>query len=788
MVFNDVINILENNRDIKVVSFDIFDTLLFRTCIKPTDVFAQMYRKKKKVFSEHVKEDDWIRARQTAEGNARRSAFESYGNYEVTLNDIYAKLSPKLFRTEELKILELQCEREACFLNPEIYKLLVHIKENYSCKLILCSDMYLNSNQISSILSYNGFEQTLVDRIYVSSEYKKSKRYKSLYQTVLSDFHISPKEMLHVGDNYYSDAGVSHYMGIHSYLYNRISGAVYQFPFLALENEKNSFLCKEIFPLRLMAAAGYDSTKEMDMDERFWFNQGAMIYGPFMTYGAEWVLDVAEQNDISVIRPLMREGAFITELLKKAAGHRTKNFDIAPLYISRFAVFTSLFGNITAKEIEYLADTNNLFVKDLFRILRIEEQIGVYGQYSDRAVSELREISGGEKNMYKLLIEYLETPEMIVLIRERNQGNAKNITEYLLKMRMKEKSITVDVGWRGSIQNAIDKLLGEKGICSNIIHLLLVCNPTAGNNVIEGCDIRGFVGNFGSCVDTFGELSSRLMELAFFCEEGTTVDYVMSDEKIHPITKPIKYPLWQVSAMKQLQRGILNFQDVYYSIVEQKPFLREMVKNSEGLCQIIGRLHSFPLVEEVKRMKNMEYDQNFGANTFTKILSDEMIEKYRKNSPLQFYGKYRGRGVFWYSGLNVIAQDALFYWEQNAFTKRWYAMLSMICLTRRVLQEKGSRGIVLVQAGAMTKLVLRFLAAVGEIGGVLGIVDNDETIHGSSIGGIKIYPVDHEFENPLYVFTTIRKEIYLSIYKQLCEHKGAELASIGYFEDLEKYK
>lgn len=88
-----------------------------------------------------------------------------------------------------------------------------------------------------------------------------------------------------------------------------------------------------------------------------------------------------------------------------------------------------------------------------------------------------------------------------------------------------------------------------------------------------------------------------------------------------------------------------------------------------------------------------------------------------------------------------------------------------------------------MQAGAMTRLVLCFLAAAGEMGCVLGIVDNDEMIHGVSMGGIKIYPVDHDFKDPLYVFTTIRKEVYLSIYRQLCRHKGTKPTSIGYFED-----
>ena len=106
-------------------------------------------------------------------------------------------------------------------------------------------------------------------------------------------------------------------------------------------------------------------------------------------------------------------------------------------------------------------------------------------------------------------------------------------------------------------------------------------------------------------------------------------------------------------------------------------------------------------------------------------------------------------------------------------------MLSVACLTGRVFRERGDRALVLVQAGNMTKFMLQFLSIAGSLDVVAGIVDNDPSAVGTRIGGIEIYPVEHEFKNPLYVFTTVREECRRAISGQLKDLFGSEIPVMG---------
>ena len=67
-----------------VISFDIFDTLVFRPFKKPTDLFM--------IVGGRLNCLDFHKIRQNAEKAARIEKFNKTGSYEITLEDIYAKV------------------------------------------------------------------------------------------------------------------------------------------------------------------------------------------------------------------------------------------------------------------------------------------------------------------------------------------------------------------------------------------------------------------------------------------------------------------------------------------------------------------------------------------------------------------------------------------------------------------------------------------------------------------------------------------------------------------------
>ena len=75
-----------NDRKIKLLSLDVFDTLLFRTCIAPWNIFGKMYEKKSELFPPHINKEDWVNIRQSAEKKARNESFNFYGNCEFIID------------------------------------------------------------------------------------------------------------------------------------------------------------------------------------------------------------------------------------------------------------------------------------------------------------------------------------------------------------------------------------------------------------------------------------------------------------------------------------------------------------------------------------------------------------------------------------------------------------------------------------------------------------------------------------------------------------------------------
>lgn len=222
-ILDTIKNELKRNTEIKAVSFDVFDTLLFRSVVNPDRVFWHMYRKKPKAFPAFTAIGDWVSSRRTAEQEARRISKETNGHGEILLTDIYRCLPTVYSNIEELMKLELDCECELCVLNVEMAEIIQYLFTDCGKEIFLISDMYLNSEQISHILSACGLDMSLIKKCYVSSELKCSKKDGELFQIVLDEQHLCPAELFHIGDNLQSDIMSARQLGIHTCYYDFIS-------------------------------------------------------------------------------------------------------------------------------------------------------------------------------------------------------------------------------------------------------------------------------------------------------------------------------------------------------------------------------------------------------------------------------------------------------------------------------------------------------------------------------------------------------------------------------------
>ncbi|MBO4357416.1 MAG: HAD-IA family hydrolase, partial [Candidatus Methanomethylophilaceae archaeon] len=167
------------------VSFDIYDTLVIRPYVLPTDLFRHAERISGK--------EGFANARIIAEKDARKR----HGR-EITLDEIYAEIDEKY---REMIDLEKRMEIDLPLPNTEMKELLERLSE-MGKRIVLISDMYLPVDVIGPMLKRCGIDR--YERLYVSSESFRTKHNGSLYGQVMDDLNIEPKDLFHIGDNRHS--------------------------------------------------------------------------------------------------------------------------------------------------------------------------------------------------------------------------------------------------------------------------------------------------------------------------------------------------------------------------------------------------------------------------------------------------------------------------------------------------------------------------------------------------------------------------------------------------------
>lgn len=158
---------------VKIVSFDVFDTLLVRPALQPRDIFHLLARRVNALYGV-----DFIRMRWDAEAEL--------GRINADIHEIYDFMAEKHgldARTRDA-LLEEEVRCETTLLSPrpdakELYDEAVRLGK----RVIAVSDMYLPGEIIADILRRKGFS---MDAVYVSCDCAARKSDGALYDVVLA--------------------------------------------------------------------------------------------------------------------------------------------------------------------------------------------------------------------------------------------------------------------------------------------------------------------------------------------------------------------------------------------------------------------------------------------------------------------------------------------------------------------------------------------------------------------------------------------------------------------------
>lgn len=195
-----------------VISFDVFDTLIFRSLSSPQDVFL--------LVGEKLNCPNFKGLRIETERKAREEGHNRGRGWEVTLEEIWEVLERETGIPKDLGMeTEWNCEKSVCFANPYMLEVARKLLE-LGKRLISVSDMYLGKEYQKSLLEHCGYEG--FEDCFVSCDYRASKQDGSLYE-IIGKRLGRELAFAHVGDHEHSDCEEAKKHGITPFWYPNVN-------------------------------------------------------------------------------------------------------------------------------------------------------------------------------------------------------------------------------------------------------------------------------------------------------------------------------------------------------------------------------------------------------------------------------------------------------------------------------------------------------------------------------------------------------------------------------------
>lgn len=596
----------------KIISFDIFDTLLVRNVTNPTDLFDIVQLKYKELTGSFGIED-FKNQRIQAEDKARREIASLPNIEEVTLDQVYEVLKNSLNLNDDIikqyKQLEIQAELDFCVTNPymqKIYNYCLAQKKD----IIIVSDMYLPQDTVEKLLSKNGFLN--YKKLFLSSSIKLTKHTGNIFPLILNELKYKASDILHVGDNYTSDVQIPLKNGLSAYFYEK-SLDLYT-------KEITNILKKQYFthyktPEDVSISVNIAQTinrfycernnKKDDKSNQLGYQIGYKYLGTTLCSLLEWIYRDAKNKNLKKIFFGSREGY----IMHKAFQILFNDLPSEYFYISRKILHipsitqdVSLNSKQAELVLEYLLSLHHNCVKDFLTNLGLKPDL-----YKDKLSStgfnslndkiNLPNDENKIKSLWKIIFEDLKT----IAQEKRNIlfDYYKNIG--LLNV---DKAGFVDIGWNGRLQVSLQKILGINEKSPKISGYYLGLLPKAANYKTEA-DMTGF---YFDSENSFGDMNLLyccipLIEFLFTAPHGSVIGIKKTNDKFYPECDEDKEKN-KVKMINEIHLGIMDFVNDYKNIKKSYKFLSI---NKEFAFSLFRKLIVQPSYKEATYLGNIKH-------------------------------------------------------------------------------------------------------------------------------------------------------------------------------------
>lgn len=569
--------------DIRVVSFDVFDTLVVRPFMKPTDLFLLLNDE----FARSCNLSSYVNfseIRINSEVKCRSRIMGEHVSYEeITLDEIYEQIALDYGIDSDalntLKQREKELEIRFCTAR-KMGKQLLELALSQNKQVVIASDMYLPRETVEAILQNNGYSYS---RLYLSSDLRVAKWSKNLFYYIRRDLDLPAKCFLHIGDNYQSDVQNPKDAGWESAqlakpvdllknaapmlyggeFYSR--GSYYHGLMRDGMNSESMFLGYRC-AIALVANKFYDNpfatvAKDSDLDADP-YKIGYYSVGHYLYAVTDWIIQKAKSNHAEKIHFVARDG-----YLPMEAYHIFKNYDPELpndnyLYISRKALaLVDIYNQLDLYSFWSKYPPSNYSPYKFDQILK---------PYYKDGVSSIKQFIGDSDAIYRKHFENrTEYDAAIKALTEcvdfHKINDHKDFLRAYFSDMIGKNDLMFDIGYSGRGEAALTKLLGYP-VNGLYVH----------NNSQAVSDRERMFGFRTECFyDYKPAITGVIREHVFMKQSPSTIGYEERNGSIYPTFEKMKYNAAEMLMTDIMQNAALDF-------------VRDMCSVFEGYADVLA--------------------------------------------------------------------------------------------------------------------------------------------------------------------------------------------------------
>ena len=594
-------DLLDRFSGLKVLSLDCFDTLLWRDCHSPTDLFALLpgCNPFQRVHGER---------------RARQIARAARGVHDIGIDEIYRTIMPRARDADRARAIaaELDAEVRACYgFAPTIA--LMRAARQRGLQIILVSDTYFSPKQLHDLVARAAGADVaaLIDRVFCSSTYGKPKA-AGLYADVLARLKAKPDDILHIGDNHGADVGGVAPFGVHTVHLRQFTERTVQQ--LRLESAVSALIHGHQgdglqAPQPHRPALAFATPMQDDAAQHF----GFATLGPVLFGYDQWLREEAR-----ALRD--RHGGTVHWLFLMRDGHLPMRMHQA----------LGADASIHAVEISRLTATFATFAQDTAIMRHLDEQQGIDPAVLARQLrlpdATIERLCGGRDTAdgWRALAEWCRVPANRRPIVKAAQALADRLIMHVrntVKPVPGDTLMLVDLGYNGSVQSLIDGLLA-RALGVQVAGRYLILREMQQS----GLDKRGYLGGdqYDHVLLNAMTANVAVLEQLATTAQGSVIDY---DDDGTPIRGANDIGKRQSDVREAVQTGCLGFAKAALAQTVRAVAADTIALWRKANGATLMRLMYLPLREELAVVRAFEHDVNLGTAETLALFAPEIARQ-----------------------------------------------------------------------------------------------------------------------------------------------------------------